>query len=115
MTVDGRMIGRAEAVAVTGILPHSGSRRARKTQRLVTINRSPDFCLLSGASCPPLRRGWEVRAKQDVADARPQQRWPGGMKMSFIDVAIPAIIGLVALVRPQIMFYGSRATPDEKK
>jgi len=37
------------------------------------------------------------------------------MKMSFIDVAIPAIIGLVALVRPQIMFYGSRATPNEKK
>jgi len=35
--------------------------------------------------------------------------------MSFIDVAIPAIIGLVALVRPQIMFYGSRATPNEKK
>ena len=34
--------------------------------------------------------------------------------MSFIDVAIPAIIGLVALVRPQIMFYGSRATPNEK-
>jgi len=28
--------------------------------------------------------------------------------MSFIDVAIPAIIGLVALVRPQIMFYGGR-------
>jgi hypothetical protein len=39
----------------------------------------------------------------------------GGVKMSFIDVAIPAIIGLVALVRPQIMFYGSRATPNEKK
>jgi hypothetical protein len=35
--------------------------------------------------------------------------------MSYIDVAIPAIIGLVALVRPQLMFYGSRATPDEKK
>jgi hypothetical protein len=35
--------------------------------------------------------------------------------MSFIDVAIPGIIGLVALVRPQIMFYGSRAAPDEKK
>ena len=35
--------------------------------------------------------------------------------MSFIDVAIPAIIGLVALVRPQIMFYGSRVTPNEKK
>jgi hypothetical protein len=35
--------------------------------------------------------------------------------MSFIDVAIPAIIGLVALVRPQIMFYGSGVTPNEKK
>jgi hypothetical protein len=35
--------------------------------------------------------------------------------MSYIDVVIPAIIGLVALVRPQLMFYGSRATPDEKK
>ena len=35
--------------------------------------------------------------------------------MSFIDVAIPAIIGFVALLRPQIVFYGSRATPDEKK
>jgi len=35
--------------------------------------------------------------------------------MSFIDVAIPAIIGLVALVRPQIMFYGSRVTPNEMK
>jgi VIT1/CCC1 family predicted Fe2+/Mn2+ transporter len=35
--------------------------------------------------------------------------------MSYIDVAIPAIIGLVALVWPRLMFYGSRATPDEKK
>ena len=35
--------------------------------------------------------------------------------MSYIDVAIPAIIGFVALVRPQIAFYGSRVTPDEKK
>jgi hypothetical protein len=35
--------------------------------------------------------------------------------MAYIDVVIPAIIGLVALVRPQLMFYGSRATPDEKK
>ena len=35
--------------------------------------------------------------------------------MSYIDVAIPTIIGLVALVRPQLMFYGSRATADEKK
>jgi hypothetical protein len=35
--------------------------------------------------------------------------------MAYIDVVIPAVIGLVALVRPQLMFYGSRATPDEKK
>jgi len=35
--------------------------------------------------------------------------------MSFIDVAIPAVIGLVALVWPHAMFYGSRTTPDEKK
>jgi VIT1/CCC1 family predicted Fe2+/Mn2+ transporter len=35
--------------------------------------------------------------------------------MSFLDVAIPAIIGLVALVRPQIMFYGSRASSNEKR
>ena len=35
--------------------------------------------------------------------------------MSFIDVAIPAIIGLIALIRPQIMFSGRRATPSEKK
>lgn len=35
--------------------------------------------------------------------------------MSFIDVAIPAVIGLVALVWPQAVFYGSRASPDDKK
>jgi len=35
--------------------------------------------------------------------------------MSFVDVAIPAIIGLVALVHPRIMFYGSRAIPNDKK
>ena len=35
--------------------------------------------------------------------------------MSYIDVAIPGVIGLVALVRPQVVFYGSKATPDEKK
>ena len=38
-----------------------------------------------------------------------------GEMMSFIDVAIPAVIGLVALVWPHAMFYGSRTTPDEKK
>lgn len=35
--------------------------------------------------------------------------------MPFIDVAIPAIIGLVTLVWPRALFYGSRATPDDKK
>jgi hypothetical protein len=39
----------------------------------------------------------------------------GGKMMSFIDVAIPAVIGLVALVWPHAMCYGSRTTPDEKK
>jgi hypothetical protein len=37
------------------------------------------------------------------------------MTMSFIDVAIPAIIGLVALVWPNVMFAGSSATLDAKK
>jgi hypothetical protein len=35
--------------------------------------------------------------------------------MSFIDVAIPAIIGLVALIWPNVMFAGSSATADAKK
>jgi hypothetical protein len=35
--------------------------------------------------------------------------------MSFIDVAIPAIIGSVALAWPQVMFYGSSAAPTEDK
>lgn len=35
--------------------------------------------------------------------------------MSFIDVAIPGIIGFVALVWPKVMFAGSSATPDAKK
>jgi hypothetical protein len=35
--------------------------------------------------------------------------------MSYIDVAIPAVIGLLALIWPQAAFYGSRATPDERK
>ena len=35
--------------------------------------------------------------------------------MSYIDVAIPGIIGLLALAWPQVMFVGSRAAPDEKK
>lgn len=35
--------------------------------------------------------------------------------MSFIDVAIPVIAGFVLLVWPNVVFYGSRATVDEKK
>ena len=35
--------------------------------------------------------------------------------MSFIDVAIPGIIGFVLLIWPQSMFVGSRVTPDLKK
>jgi hypothetical protein len=35
--------------------------------------------------------------------------------MSFIDVAIPGIIGLVALMWPEVLFSGSRAAPDPKK
>jgi ABC-type cobalamin transport system permease subunit len=35
--------------------------------------------------------------------------------MSFIDVAIPGVIGFVALVCPEVMFAGSSATPDAKK
>jgi hypothetical protein len=35
--------------------------------------------------------------------------------MSFIDVAIPAIIGVTALAWPTALFYGSHATPDARK
>jgi hypothetical protein len=35
--------------------------------------------------------------------------------MSFIDVAIPGLIGLVLLIWPQSMFAGSRVSPDAKK
>ena len=35
--------------------------------------------------------------------------------MSYIDVAIPGIIGLAAFAWPQVMFYGSRAAPTEQK
>lgn len=35
--------------------------------------------------------------------------------MSFIDVAIPGIIGLIVTLWPQSMFWGSRVTPDPKK
>jgi hypothetical protein len=35
--------------------------------------------------------------------------------MSYIDVAIPAIIDFVALAWPKVLFSGSTATPDAKK
>ena len=35
--------------------------------------------------------------------------------MSFIEVAIPAIIGFVVLLWPKVLFLGSRATPTEQK
>jgi hypothetical protein len=35
--------------------------------------------------------------------------------MSYIDVAIPAIIGIFALLWPQVAFVGSRTSPDERK
>jgi cytoskeletal protein RodZ len=42
-------------------------------------------------------------------------RSTGGKKMSSIDVVIPAIIGLVALIWPKVMFAGSSVTADAKK
>ena len=35
--------------------------------------------------------------------------------MSYVDVAIPGLIGLSAALWPQVMFWGSKATPDPKK
>ena len=35
--------------------------------------------------------------------------------MAYIDVTIPAIIGLLAILRPQIAFLGSSASPDERR
>jgi hypothetical protein len=35
--------------------------------------------------------------------------------MSFIDVAIPGILGLVLLIWPRSMFLGTRVTPNAKK
>ena len=35
--------------------------------------------------------------------------------MSFVDMAIPGIVGFVLLIWPQSVFVGSRATPDPKK
>ena len=35
--------------------------------------------------------------------------------MSFVDVAVPGIIGLVLLMWPQAAFAGSQVTPDAGK
>ena len=35
--------------------------------------------------------------------------------MSYIDVAIPALFGIVAVAWPGVLFAGSRAIPDPKK
>lgn len=35
--------------------------------------------------------------------------------MSYVDVAIPALIGIVLLMWPQVMFAGSKVTPDVAK
>ncbi len=35
--------------------------------------------------------------------------------MSFIDAAIPGIIGLVLLIWPQSMFVGAQVNPDARK
>ena len=39
----------------------------------------------------------------------------GERPLSFVDVAIPGIIGLVLVVWPQAMFAGSKVTPDAGK
>ena len=35
--------------------------------------------------------------------------------MSWIEVAIPTIIGLILSLRPKMMFVGSRVAPTEQK
>ena len=35
--------------------------------------------------------------------------------MSWIDIAIPGIVGLILMIRPQSMFIGARVSPDETK
>jgi hypothetical protein len=56
---------------------------------------------------PQLRLGLVILASEKIG------HW--GDTMSFIDVAIPAIIGFVAFAWPQAMFYGSRTAPPEPK
>jgi hypothetical protein len=35
--------------------------------------------------------------------------------MSFIDAAIPAAFGLLLVIWPRLVFFGSRVIPDESK
>lgn len=35
--------------------------------------------------------------------------------MSFVDVAIPGIVGFILLLWPPVMFAGSKVTPDAGK
>jgi hypothetical protein len=66
-------------------------------------------------SLPLSTKKWEREEHRPSTALQVRTNQQGEAAMSFIDVAIPAVIGLVALARPQLMFYGSRAAPDEKK
>jgi len=35
--------------------------------------------------------------------------------LSVIDIAIPAVVGLLLVARPRFVFLGSKVTPDAKK
>ncbi len=35
--------------------------------------------------------------------------------MSWIDIAIPGLVGLVLIIWPQSMFFGARVSPNEKR
>ena len=35
--------------------------------------------------------------------------------MSWIDIAIPGVVGLILMIWPQSMFIGARVSPDEKR
>lgn len=85
--------------------------RIRSPYAWVAIDRRvapPEFCRL-------LKVSFGSAVRQMVVSACLQLSRQEGMTMSFIDVAIPAVIGLVALVWPNVLFSGSSATPDAKK
>jgi len=35
--------------------------------------------------------------------------------MSWIDIAIPGVVGLILMIWPQSMFIGAKVEPDEKR